>query len=176
LFYGHILVKVTVMRKIFAAIDDVLIERLFQPLTDIISHRIGVNGTSAACFCIDLASLSWILSRERGLSDAVVAWEAGSAFLDLASLVLGLIALISLRTLFRRARGKQRNPLRMAMRPHRAIVLVMLAARLLRLQAPALADAADIAMLMFAASALYLGACTERPPVCRAREALVSVS
>jgi hypothetical protein len=155
------------MRKTFARLDDVLIEWLFQPVSDMILYRIGVSHGAAACFCIDIASLSWLVSRTPGLSDAVVAWDGSSAFLDLLLLLLGVVALVSLRTLFRRAEGKQGNPLRPAMRPHRAIVLLMLAARLLRLQAPCLGDAAEIAMLIFVTFALYLGACTERPPVRR---------
>lgn len=153
------------MRKTFASLDDVLIERVFQPISDAVTHRIGVSRGSAAQFCIDLASLSWIVSRVGELSSAVTAWDCGAAFLDLLILLLGLVALVSLRTLFRRAGGKQGNPLRMAMQPHRAVVLLMLVARLVRLQACDLAGTADIAMLALTASALYLGACTERPPV-----------
>jgi hypothetical protein len=59
------------------------------------------------------------------------------------------------------------------MRPHRAIVLLMLAARLAQPQASDLGEVADIAMLLCAASALYLGACVERPPVRRGWAALV---
>ncbi|MEA2737810.1 MAG: hypothetical protein QOH05_1117 [Acetobacteraceae bacterium] len=161
------------MRKTFARLDDALIERLFQPLSDLFSHRAGVSRGAAACICIDLASLSWIISRLPGLSDAVVAWDSANAFLDLSLLLLGLVALMSLRMLFRRAEGKQGNPLRLAMRPHRAIVLLMLAARLAQPQAPDLGEVADIAMLLCAASALYLGACVERPPVRRGWAALV---
>jgi hypothetical protein len=161
------------MRKTFAPLDDALIEWLFQPVSDMIMHRLGVGREAAACFCIDIASLSWIVSRSSGLSDAVANWDASTAFLDVTLLLLGLAALISLRTLFRRARGKQGNPLRPAMRPHRAIVLLMLAARLTQWHAPGLTDTADLAMLMFATFALYLGACTERPPVRRGWAALV---
>ena len=161
------------MRKTFAPLDDALIERLFQPIADLMTYRMGVSRSRIACFCIDIASLSWIASRARGLSDAVTAWDASTAFLDVSLLLLGLIALISLRTLFRRAGGKQGNPLRLAMRPHRAIVLLMLAAQLIELQSPDLPAIAGIAMLVFAASALYLGACAERPPVRRARGTLV---
>jgi hypothetical protein len=163
------------MRKTFAPLDDVLIERLFQPILSLISNRIGISRGYAACFCIDLASLAWIVSRARRLSDAVVASNPGTALLDLSLLLLGLVALISLRTLFRRAGTKQGNPLRLAMQPHRAIILMMLAARLVRLQTPGLADAADIAMLMFAAFALYLGACAEQPPVRRGIAAFAAV-
>jgi hypothetical protein len=155
------------MRKSFAPLDDVLIERLFQPVSDLISDRISVSRTAAACFCIDLASLSWIVSRARGLADAFAGWDAGAASLGLGLLLLGLVALMSLRTLFRRAAPRQANPLRQTMRPHRAIVLLMLVARLAELHTPGLADVADLVMLMCAGSALYLGACAERPPVRR---------
>ncbi len=104
----------------------------------------------------------------------VGAWDAGTAALDTTLLLLGLVALISLRALFRRAWRKQANPLRLAMQPHRAIVLLMLASRLMQLRAPGLTDVADLAMLLCAASALYLGACAERPPIRRGWGASVS--
>jgi hypothetical protein len=155
------------MRKTFAPLDDALIERLFQPISDLMWYRMGIGRGTAACFCLDLASLSWIVSCTRGLTNAMVSWDSAAVSLDALLLLLGLVALISLRTLFNRARGKQGNPLRPAMQPHRAIVLLMLAARLLQLHLPSLAGAADIAMLAFATSALYFAACTERPPVRR---------
>ena len=117
------------MRKTFARLDNVLIEGLFQPAIDLITYRTRVGCNPAACFCLDLASLSWIISRAPGLLTAVAAHDDSSAFLDLSFLLLGLVALISLRTLFRKAKGKHGNPLRIAMQPHRAIVLMMLAAR-----------------------------------------------
>jgi hypothetical protein len=154
------------MRKTFAALDDVLIERVFQPASDMISNRMGLSRTAIACFCIDIASLAWIVARARELSGAVAASNTGTAFLDTTVLLLGLVALVSLRALFRRAAArKQANPLRLAMLPHRAIVLLMLASRLVQWQAPGLTDGADLAMLLFAVAALYLGACTERPPI-----------
>ena len=155
------------MHKTFGRVDDVLIERLFQPVADLLTIRFRMTRTGVTCFCVDLASLSWIASRAHGLSDAVTRWDATGSFLSFAMLLLGLLALTCLRTLFRRAGTKQGNPLRLAMLPHRAIVLLMLATRVVQLQAPGLADLADMGMLMFAASALYLGACTERPPVRR---------
>jgi hypothetical protein len=155
------------MRKTFAPLDDVLFERLFQPFSDFMSHRLGFGGTTAACRFIDLASLCWIVSRAQSLSKSVAAWDAAASSGDMAMLLLGLVALLSLRTLFRRAGARQANPLRQAMQPHRAIVLLMLAVRLTQLQAPLFADLADAAMLAFAASALYLGACAQRPPVRR---------
>jgi hypothetical protein len=164
------------MRKTFARLDDVLIERLFQPAADLITNWIRIGCGPAACFCLDLASLSWIVSRAPRLSAAMAAYDGRSAFLDLSFLLLGLVALISLRTLFRRMRGKQGNPLRMAMQPHRAVVLIMLAARLLQIQAPGLPDAADVAMLTFVTFALYLSACASQPPVRRALAVLLPAS
>lgn len=154
------------MRKTFAVMDDVLIERVFQPASNSISNRSGLSRISTACFCIDSASLAWIAARVGGLSGAVAASNAGTAFLDTTLLLLGLVALVSLRTLFRRAATrKQANPLRLAMLPHRAVVLLMLASRLVQWQVPGLADGADLAMLLCAVAALYLGACTESPPI-----------
>jgi hypothetical protein len=154
------------MRKTFVALDDALIERVFQPVFNFVSRRLGVTRAVAACFCVDIASLAWIISRAQGASDAVAAWDAITVFLDGALLLLGVIALISLRTLFRRAAAKkQANPLRLAMQPHRAVVLLMLVARLAQLQPISLTDTADLVMLTCAAAALYLGACAEPPPL-----------
>ncbi|HEX2940112.1 MAG TPA: hypothetical protein VHO91_03630, partial [Rhodopila sp.] len=139
-----------------------------QPLTDMVSARAGVSRGASACFCIDMASLAWIVSRVPALSDAVTHWQGVTAFTDMVVLLAGLAALVSLRILFRKA-GDQRqaNPLRRAMRPHRVVVLLMLLARLAPVQAPGLPEVADALMLLFSGSALYLGACTERPPVRR---------
>jgi hypothetical protein len=161
------------MRKTFAPLDDVLIERVFQPLADMLAGQTGISRATTSCVCIDIASLAWIVSRARGLSNVVAAWDCGDAFVDLALLLLGLAALISLRALFRRAATrKQANPLRLAMQPHRAIVLLMLASRLAQLHAPDLPDVADAMMLVCATAALYLGACAERPTLRRQRASL----
>jgi hypothetical protein len=156
------------MPKAFAPLDDALFERLFQPASDLISYHIGLGRTAVACFCIDIACLAWIVSCAPMLSSAVAAWN-GSAVCGLALPLLGLAALVSLRMLFRRTGNTLANPLRLAMQPHRAVALLLLVASLARLHAPSLADAADLAMLMSAASALYLGACVERPPIRRGR-------
>lgn len=151
----------------FARLDDVLFDKFFQPASDLIAHRAGIARTLAACWCVDAASLAWIGSRVPNLSETVKAWNSTQAFTGLAMLLLGLVALVSLRTLFRRAGAKSANPLRAAMRPHRAIALLMLVAQIAQLRGFGLADVADMAMLICAAAAMYLGACAERPPVRR---------
>ncbi|HQT75404.1 MAG TPA: hypothetical protein PLD10_00005, partial [Rhodopila sp.] len=143
------------MRKSFGPVDDLLIERLFQPLADFIAARIGISRGGSACFCIDIASLAWIVSRVPALSVAVVYWQGFAAFRDMVVLLVGLAGLVCLRILFRKAGGhRQGNPLRQAMQPHRAVVLLMLLVRLAPLQAPGLPEVADALMLLFSASAL----------------------
>ena len=163
------------MRKTFVPLDDVLIEHVFQPASDLMFVQFGLIRATLACFCIDAASLAWIVSRTAALSDAVKTTAVTTVCFDAAVLLLGLAALISLRTVFRRAATKQQaNPLRLAMQPHRAVVLLMLAARVVEMRAPELADAADLGMLICATSALYLGACAEHPPIRRSVPAFAS--
>lgn len=89
-----------------------------------------------------------------------------ASFLRMLLLLLGLVALTSLRVVFRRAHIRNgANPLRAAMLPHRGIVLALFAARLVALAG--FAGVADLAMLGFVGCALYLGACATRPPVHR---------
>ena len=82
------------MRTTFATVDDGLIERCFQPISDLIVSRAGLSRTGVACFSIDIAALSWIVSRAGGLSDAGAAWNILAAMPDLAYLLLGLVAMI----------------------------------------------------------------------------------
>jgi hypothetical protein len=154
------------MPKAFGSLDDALFERLFQPASDLISYHTGLGRGAVACFCVDIACLAWIVSCAPVLTVTVVAWNGATAC-GLVLPLLGLVALVSLRMLFRRTGNNPANPLRLAMQPHRAVVLLMLVAGLARLHTVSLADAADLAMLMSAASALYLGACVERPPLRR---------
>jgi hypothetical protein len=155
------------MFQYFAALDDALIERVFQPIADLISDTLGLTRSRVTAACLELAAVAWVLSQAPELSSAVLGWQAGSAFVHLVLLMLGLAALLGLRTLFRRVGTRQANPLRLTMRPHRAVVLLLLAARLAGPQATGFAAFADFAMLGLATLALYLGACATRPPVRR---------
>jgi hypothetical protein len=156
------------MRLSFVTFDDALIERVFQPLCDVLADRIGLDCGRAACYCLDLASVGWILSQTPPLSSAVLEWEAGSAFLRVALLLLGLAAMTGLRGLFQRLSGSEKaNPLRPAMRPYRAVVLLMLIARVVEWGDLSVSSPADLGMLGFASLALYLGACAARPPLRR---------
>lgn len=88
------------MRQAFAPLDDVLIERVFQPLSDAMWHHIGLQRARAASICVELAIVAWVASQAPGLS---AAGQAGSAMAHLAMLLLGITALLSLRRLFWRA-------------------------------------------------------------------------
>ena len=158
------------MRR-FAAFDDNLIDRLFQPLADRIAGRFGIGRFLAATLCLDGATLAWLLSQAGTVADAVSKGGAAACWMPVFTLLLGLVALTSLRTLFQRASGGRAtaNPLRQAMRLHRAAVLLLLLARLARLGFGAsFADAADLAMLVAATASLYFGACSGAPPPLRA--------
>ncbi len=164
------------MRKMFGPLDDVLIERLTQPVARLLWDQLGVRRSGAACLCIDIAFLAWIISRAPGLLNAMDAWHVGSAALDATYGVLGVAALSSLRILFHRTKGRQGDPLRPVMQPYRAIVLLMLVARFGQSPKVDLADVADITMLVFATSALYLAACKQPPPLRRRRREPATLS
>ena len=156
----------------FAALDDNLIDRMFQPLADRIAGRLGIGRFRAATLCIDGAALAWLLSQAGALAEAVSGGGAAACWMPALTLLLGLVALTSLRTLFQRASGGRTtaNPLRQAMRLHRAAVLLLLLARLARLgYGVSFADAADLAMLVAATASLYFGACSGAPPMARRR-------
>ena len=155
------------MFRFFIMLDDGLIERVFQPLCDLITDQCGLSRTRAAALCLDLAALSWVLSQTPDLSAAALDWQFVPACFHLAMLMLGLIALLALQALFRRVGARPGNPLRLAMRPHRAVLILLLVARLGGLTSIDVADIADLAMLSLATLALYLGACAARPPTRR---------
>ncbi|HYZ22713.1 MAG TPA: hypothetical protein VE690_11205 [Rhodopila sp.] len=168
----------------FAELDELLLERVFQPVADFLAWHGGWSRGAAAGFCVDVAAVAWIAARAPGISAAGMS-AAGHGAVDSPVLAagllgVGLIALVSLRILFRKAAsGRHGNPLRRAMRPHRGVALLLLLVRLAELWMPhpgagvggegVWADAADVVTLLFSAGALYLGACAEPPPVRRRR-------
>ena len=152
------------MRKAFASLDDLLIERFFQPVAILIANHTSLSQDRAIRCCLDTASFAWILSRVGVLSNAMSVPEPALVLLNVGLLLLGLTALMSLRILFRRPKSRQANPLRPAMQPHRAVVLLMLASNLLRAPPSGLGDMADMVMLVCTAAGLYLGACAGHPP------------
>lgn len=158
------------MRAIFHRFDAALIDHLFQPLSDSLSYWIGLDRRRMAGLCLDGAAVAWILAQAGALSRAVTQWQPGVALPRLLLLLLGLVALSSLRAAFRRVgSGSGANPLRLAMQPHRGVALALLALRLSALTG--FASVADGAMLVFAVCALYLGACASPPARRRARQA-----
>ena len=165
------------MHQTFMRIDEALFDRVFQPLCNSMADRFGIGRGATACYCLDIACLGWIISRAPGLSDDVMAWDAFPATCQAVILLVGLAGLTALRFLFRRPlRRGHGNPLRLSMRPHRAILLLMLIARLVQAPGFDLADIADLGMLLFTATALYIGACAERPPVRRVANRLANAS
>lgn len=160
------------MQRNLARLDDVLIERLFQPLADTVQNRFGVDRLHAACFCLDGAALAWIASQAGTLGHAVSHWHGTLAIGRGLLLLLGLVAITSLRTLFQRLpRRPGANPLRASMLPHRSMALILLAAQCVDLTS--LGGWTELAMLALIAVALYFSACLPRPPAHRRATNLV---
>ncbi|MFO1028835.1 MAG: hypothetical protein U1E70_26980 [Acetobacteraceae bacterium] len=161
------------MRRFFAPLDDALFDRLFQPLTGALRERYGLRRDGVAGFFATAATICWVLARLPGLSAAIDAHDTLGTVARSVILLLGLGALVSFRMMVRRVRAGAANPLRWTMLPHRAIVLLLLATRLIQPSGPLVRDLADVAMLLFAAAALYLSACADPPPVRPARRGLL---
>ena len=164
------------MGKDFAWLDDTLIDRLFQPLADWMNHHMAFGPSRAARTAIDLASLSWILAQLGDMSNAVQQHDARTCvFLGLA-VVLGLFAFTILRNVFQRADSgsgsdgqAQANPLRPGMQVHRVVCLVWM----IGLAAKTIMEPADFTALallavgVFGTAAVYIGACSNTPPMRR---------
>ena len=61
------------MLRRFAALDDTLIDRWFQPLADQITGRFGIGRFRAATLCIDGAAFAWLLSQAGALAATAAA-------------------------------------------------------------------------------------------------------
>ena len=149
------------MFRIASFMDNRLIERVFQPLSNALYLRLGVPRFRAACLSLDAAAIAWTLTQAAPLSNAVLGWQAGLAVMRGSILLLGLTALLSLRSLFRRLSASPRpNPLRAKMLPYRCLVLLFLITDLCHaVSGGSLGADANMAMLGFATMALYLAAC-----------------
>lgn len=161
------------MKESFAHIDDVLIDRLFQPLADWMNHYLAFGTGRAARAAIDLASLAWILAQAGAVADAVALHDARSCVFFAGAVVLGLCAFSILRNVFQRADSAnnagaqtQANPLRPGMQLHRVVCLTwMIALAIKTIAAPfELTSLALFAVGVFATAAVYIGACTNQPP------------
>jgi hypothetical protein len=169
-----------VMQINLERVDSTLIDRVCQPVVDWIDHHMEVDCFRVARLCFDLSALAWILSQAGGAALAVRTGVPGLQVFQFVLIVLGLGAIIMLRAVFERpggagggGKGGRPNPLRAAMYTHRLACLLWLAALLVRTAAGA-AEFGSLALLAvggFATAAVYLGACSNRPPKWRERRA-----
>jgi hypothetical protein len=161
------------MQKSLVHLDDILIDTVCQPIVDRIAEVVATDCFRIARVCLDISALAWILSQA---DDAITAANVGILGIEAfqyALIVAGLGAIMVLRSVFERAGGsrsrgqsEQSNPLREVMYIHRVITLLALVSVLIQtVLAPMdFASAALLAMQAFAAIALYMGACSNRPP------------
>jgi len=161
------------MKEGFARVDDALIDRVFQPLVDWIGDNTAFNGCRVARACIDLAALAWILSQTGNVARSVEAGNLRLEIFQFALIVVGLKAILVLRTLFQRMDGTRaarmggaENPLRAGMQVHRAVCLLWLIGLLVKTGASptGLESLALLAIGVFATMGVYVGACSNPPP------------
>jgi hypothetical protein len=142
-------------------------------LTDWIDQHAEIGCFRIARICIDLSAFAWILSQTSAAASAVGIGSLGLQTAQFALILVGLGAIMILRTTFERAggtgrerQGGQANPLRAAMYTHRLTCLFWLAALVIKAAtAPAgFGSFALIAVGGFATAALYVGACSQPPP------------
>lgn len=159
------------MKEYLARVDDALIDRLFQPLADWMDRCLALGTNRAARTAVDLASLAWILAQAGTVSDAIAAHNVGrGTFLGIV-VVLGLWAFTILRNVFQRADRRtdacgQANPLRPGMQLHRTICvfwMIGLTGKTIVVSS-SFGSLALLAMGVFTTAAVYIGACTNRPP------------
>jgi hypothetical protein len=168
------------MKDRFTHVDDVLIDRLFQPLVDWMNSEMAIGAGRAARVLVDLAALAWIGAEASSASGALAMHDVQAGFVIAIVLMAGLSALTILKGVFRQkdGGGKSRraahaNPLRAGMQVHRVACLVWVAALMVK-TALVPADFAAVALLavgLFATAAVYIGACSNRPPKRHARQA-----
>src|ERR1700722_3246418 len=76
------------MQAGFIRFDGALIEYVFQPLANSITYRIGLDRLRVAGFCLDAASIAWILAQAGALTCSVAQWDATASFLRALLLLL----------------------------------------------------------------------------------------
>ena len=160
-------------------VDDALIDRVFQPLADWMNRTMALGTNRAARTAVDLASLAWICAEAGAAAHAVASQDLRSTVVRGAVIVLGLFALTILRGVFQRTEGTagahvQANPLRLGMRTHRAACLLWTIALAVKTIAAPSGSLALLAVGLFATVAVYIGACTNRPPAWRESRSRVS--
>jgi hypothetical protein len=158
------------MQEHIARVDTALIDRLCQPLVDWVCQHAAFDCFKMARVCTDLSALAWILSQTPGAAAAFGTAPFGYEVFQFALIVLVLGAITVLRTLFERAggtrQGGQANPLRAVMYTHRFGCLLGLTAVFVKTAMTPIGfvELALLAVSGFATLAVYVGACSNRPP------------
>lgn len=162
------------MREMFERVDDGLIDRVFQPAIDWLGDTLDIDGLRAARICTDISAFAWVVSQAGELGRAAAGGRGAELAASLVLMMLGLSAIMVLRTVFQGSSGKSSrttagNPLRAAMHTHRLTSLFWVFGLVVKTAS----DPAGLAMIalfgvgVFGAAALYAAACS--PPTARRR-------
>lgn len=165
------------MHERLALLDDILIDRLCQPIADRLAARRFTDCFQLARICNDAASLAWILSQAGSVSRALATGNVALGGAQAALIVIGLAALTTLRRVFEgkqathSAIGNRGNPLRPAMFLHRLFCLIWLGTQAISaVTGPAgFSDLLVVAVSLMTTASVYIGACSSPPPERRAR-------
>jgi hypothetical protein len=164
------------MPNLFARGDDILIDKLCQPAADRLFWTWEIDCFRIARFCTDISALAWIVSQARGVVAAPETGPSGIVVFQFALIMIGLGAIMTVRCLFERdgraggtSRARPFNPLRAKMFGHRLICILGLVNLLVQtiLSPVEIASVASLTTQFFLTTAVFMGACSNRPPAHR---------
>ncbi len=153
-----------------AHVDYLLIDRLCQPVADWIFQVFTSDCFRTARLCMDLSALMWILSQAHSAVMAARRGVPGLMAFQVALIVIGLGSIMTLRWVFERGGGNHGgrvNPLRAPMFPQRFACLLWVALQVFQASRVPfdLVALARVLVAGFATVGVYIGACSNRPPV-----------
>jgi hypothetical protein len=161
------------VKEKFRQVDDGLIDHCFQPVIDWLAEHTAFDCYAVARLCTDLSAFAWVLSQSNGLIAAIHAARTGEAAFRASLLLLGLGALMVLRTLFQRSGGAGAancaNPLRAGMHVHRFICVSWLLGLMFKaaIGPSGLDGYTALAVGLCGTAAVYFASCSNRPPARR---------
>jgi hypothetical protein len=164
------------MRNLVLLGDNLLIDRVCQPVADWLLRSLELDCFRVARFCTDIAALAWIISQVYGLVPTAKSGLSGTVAFQFTLIVIVLGAMMTVRSIFDRGSRTGRigqsglsNPLRTKTLPHRLICALGLINQLVQtIMAPiGLVSVALLTMQGFLMTAVFMGACSNRPQMRR---------
>jgi hypothetical protein len=166
-----------VIQQHLEQLDGELIDRGFQPFVDWIGQSLAFDCFRLARVCTDLSAFAWILSQAPDTAVAFGTAPRGYEVFQISLIMVGLGSIAVLRSVFERygsrRSGARINPLRASMYIHRVSCLLWLTALTVKTTMGPIGfgSLALLAVGGFATIAVYVAACSNRPPRWREHKA-----